>query len=123
MPLSNVDATGIVSNVASGATGGALGFLVALVTFRTKLAVQDSAIKQLGIDLTREVAGLKEEISRLSDSVDRRHDGLLRDVNRRLDMLLRIVVANARATHTDKRLDDTFIRLLAEADQAGDRDR
>lgn len=100
------DTIRILEWIASG-IGGAL---VALVAFRTKLALMD-----------REIAGLKEDLQMLREENQQRHKEnqdlwttAMEEMNRRQNMVLEIVAGIARKVGVDARMSDTLIRYLSE---------
>lgn len=110
MPLAEPSTVG---DLIKGGAGGIVGFLAAVLGFRTKQVLQDREIQQLRTDLSREVEGIRADIKTLMERED-----TAEEMRRLLRVGLQIQVSIARVLHADKRSpDDSLLRILDEADR------
>ena len=99
----------------ASAIGGAL---VALVAFRTKLALQDGAIQQLKTDAIEAERRFADKLDELRRDTEARHNENARELRllRRQQLItLKMIADIARQTGADKRFDDAIVQFLAAA--------
>lgn len=116
----DVDITRIFGGLTQTITGAIVGALVVLVTFRTRLALMDSAIKLREAEIKsleklveREAHEMRGEVQTIIIDSENRIMARIGAFDRRQRFMLEVIADFARATGTDKRLGDKVLTFLS----------
>lgn len=117
----DIDLTRVLGGLTQTITGAIVGALVVLVTFRTRLALMDAAIKlreaetmALSRTLEKESHSMREEVQTIIIDSENRIMARIGAFDRRQRFMLEVIADFARATGTDKRLGDKVLTFLSE---------
>lgn len=116
-----IDVSRILGGLTQTVTGAIVGALVVLVTFRTRMALMDSAIKlreaeikALEGSMEKESRDMRSDVQRIITESENRIMARIGAFDRRQRFMLEIVADFARATGTDKRLGDKVLSFLSQ---------